>query len=234
MSDDKSFLNKPLSQMSQEEYQKADEWIWANTPKADKQPGSDGVDESNLRSKIYPAICGFGIPEELYEFALNSIMNTIRPYLRRQPDAAGVEEIEEMLIPDNMVEAIISEHDINVPDNLLASPEGFGAHREAMKAAMQKILPQVLHIGGIYKRELEALRSTNSPDWNALREELAALEHQQWCTWAQSLMKSEKLSPERCDRWLGIMGNYSTLPEHVKDQDRAWADLVLAVVRKAL
>jgi hypothetical protein len=64
-----------------------------------------------------------------------------------------------------------------------------------------------------------------------LLEELAALEHQQWCEWAQHLMKHEKLSPERCDRWYGLMGDYITLPEHVKEQDRDWARLALAIVK---
>lgn len=55
-------------------------------------------------------------------------------------------------ITDDILEAVINEHDMNVPDELLASPGGFGAHREAMRAALQKIIPLTLHIEAEYKR----------------------------------------------------------------------------------
>lgn len=58
-------------------------------------------------------------------------------------------------ITDDILEAVINEHDMNVPDDLLASPGGFGAHREAMRTALQKIIPLTLHIEAEYKRAMK-------------------------------------------------------------------------------
>jgi hypothetical protein len=40
-----------------------------------------------------------------------------------------------------LLEAILNEHDLNVPERDLAAPLGFGAHRKALKVALDKYLP---------------------------------------------------------------------------------------------
>lgn len=60
-------------------------------------------------------------------------------------------------------------------------------------------------------------------------EQLAALEHDQWMQWAQSLMDSEPgLSTARRERWRSLMVPYAELPEEMKEHDRKWARLVIA------
>jgi hypothetical protein len=76
----------------------------------------------------------------------------------------------------------------------------------------------------------EALKKLAKSDQLTLREELAALKHEQWMQWANSLIKSEHLSTDRLDRWAKCMVPYSDLSEAMKDHDREWADKVLALV----
>ncbi|MFH0917022.1 MAG: hypothetical protein V1912_11350 [bacterium] len=64
----------------------------------------------------------------------------------------------------------------------------------------------------------------------ALREPLAALEHEQWMAWAQSIMQSEEISKDRTGRWTDLMVSYTALTEREKDQDRKWADRVLTIL----
>lgn len=71
-------------------------------------------------------------------------------------------------ITDDIVDAIINEHDMNVPDELLAAPTGFGAHREAIRAALQKIIPLTLHIEAEYKRAMKR----ESDGWKLTANEL--------------------------------------------------------------
>jgi len=65
-----------------------------------------------------------------------------------------------------------------------------------------------------------------------LIERLAEQEHNQWVTWAKSLMKNENLSDERKQRWLKLFCPYSQLTEEQKDQDRFWARKTLEIVEK--
>ena len=63
----------------------------------------------------------------------------------------------------------------------------------------------------------------------SLREELAALEHDQWAHW--TAWQIEKSSPEMIVRWQRqIETLYVNLSEKEKDSDREWADKVLAIV----
>lgn len=73
-----------------------------------------------------------------------------------------------------------------------------------------------------------ATRDVPAPT-SELREALAALEHEQWMAWAKSLMQSEHLSVDRCCRWDALFVPYAKLTEEQKDQDRKWADKVLAL-----
>jgi hypothetical protein len=66
-----------------------------------------------------------------------------------------------------------------------------------------------------------------------LREQLAALEHDQWVEWSRHLAASEELSADRLARWQRSWVPYAQLPEHLKDLDRAYADHVLALLDAA-
>ncbi len=61
---------------------------------------------------------------------------------------------------------------------------------------------------------------------------LAAIEHDQWVEWAQSIAKSEKLSPDRIKRWEKLYVPYDELSEESKEQDRIYARKVLKVLNK--
>ena len=65
-----------------------------------------------------------------------------------------------------------------------------------------------------------------------LLEALAALEHDQWRAWAESVLASEDISPERAARWRRFLVPYNELDEDAKEQDRRWARRVLALVKE--
>ena len=65
-------------------------------------------------------------------------------------------------------------------------------------------------------------------------EKLAALEHDQWVQWANSLMQSEDLSEERIQRWIPYMVPYSELEDDVKEHDRKWARKALTIVLNSI
>lgn len=66
-------------------------------------------------------------------------------------------------------------------------------------------------------------------EWELL-EKLAEIEHNQWMKWASTLMAKENLSPERIERWKKDMVPYAELSEEVKEYDRKWARLSLALL----
>lgn len=70
--------------------------------------------------------------------------------------------------------------------------------------------------------------------YNKLREKLASLEHEQWMSWARSMLAdvNVKLDPKRVERWAKCLVPYSKLSEEMKDLDRIWADKVLMLVIK--
>jgi len=62
-----------------------------------------------------------------------------------------------------------------------------------------------------------------------LREELAALEHEQWVRWARHFLAHA--TPENLARWQRQCETpYDQLTEAEKDRDREWADRVLAIL----
>jgi len=63
-------------------------------------------------------------------------------------------------------------------------------------------------------------------------ESLAELEHDQWMSWADSIMKSEKISDNRFARWASLMIPYAELSEEMKEHDRVWARRALAILKK--
>lgn len=66
-----------------------------------------------------------------------------------------------------------------------------------------------------------------------LREELAALEHQQWREWSRTIAEEEDISEERIERWRDHWVSYDELPDDVKEYDREWADRVMELFYKA-
>ena len=65
---------------------------------------------------------------------------------------------------------------------------------------------------------------------NALRERLAALEHDQWTHWTRYMLAN--LTPENIERWTRqIETPYSELSEKEKDSDREWADKVMSLIQ---
>ena len=56
-----------------------------------------------------------------------------------------------------------------------------------------------------------------------LIELIAELEHEQWVSWANSLLNTESLSPERVERWNTCLVPYDELSEEMKEHDRKWA-----------
>ncbi len=77
----------------------------------------------------------------------------------------------------------------------------------------------------------EALRET-PPGISPLREALAALEHDQWREWSETVALSEQLSPTRAARWRERWIGYECLSEEDKDLDRAYADRVIALLAR--
>ena len=74
---------------------------------------------------------------------------------------------------------------------------------------------------------------TDNVSNNELIEQLAELEHDQWMTWAKSLMEKEDLSPDRVKRWNDeCMMPYGDLSEEMKEYDRVWARKMVTVYDK--
>ncbi len=65
-----------------------------------------------------------------------------------------------------------------------------------------------------------------------LREALAALEHEQWREWSETLAQSERLTAVRAERWNERWVGYESLSEEDKDLDRAYADRVIALLAR--
>lgn len=87
-----------------------------------------------------------------------------------------------------------------------------------------------------YRRMASSSRSTTaeasvSDTETRLVEALAALEHDQWRAWAESVLASEEISAERAARWRRFLVPYDELDDDAKEQDRIWARRVLALVK---
>lgn len=64
---------------------------------------------------------------------------------------------------------------------------------------------------------------------NPIREQLAALEHEQWAHWTRYFLNH--LTAENLDHWRRQCETpYDQLTEAEKSSDREWADRVLALV----
>lgn len=65
---------------------------------------------------------------------------------------------------------------------------------------------------------------------NTKLDKLAALEHEQWRTWAEEIILTETLTPERLARWKQCFVPYEELPEIQKEHDLKWANKVLDIM----
>lgn len=64
-----------------------------------------------------------------------------------------------------------------------------------------------------------------------LREQLAALEHEQWAHWTRYML--DNLTPENMARWRQqVETPYGELSEAEKESDRRWADKVLGLLER--
>jgi hypothetical protein len=60
-------------------------------------------------------------------------------------------------------------------------------------------------------------------------ERLAALIHDEWVTWSQTLAERGEVIAEKIERWRAYWVPYVDLPAPVKEQDREWARKVAAL-----
>lgn len=65
-----------------------------------------------------------------------------------------------------------------------------------------------------------------------LLDELAALEHEQWMEWTETLAGEEALSPNRLQRWKSSFKPYEELTEAQQESDRNYAKKVLLLLKK--
>lgn len=104
----------------------------ASTP-----PSMAAMDDDKLRDGLCEAVshdlASYGVQNDDAPWDVaDTCLRYLRTYLRPTPPVdIGSEDI---------LEAIINEHDMAVPDELLAAPNGFGAHRDAMRTALRNVL----------------------------------------------------------------------------------------------
>lgn len=68
---------------------------------------------------------------------------------------------------------------------------------------------------------------------NQLLEELAELEHEQWCEWVKYMFSN--LDPTHIDRWARqAYTAYKDLPPDERESDIEWAQKALDIVNKHL
>ncbi|MCK5548568.1 MAG: hypothetical protein KAI64_06110 [Thermoplasmata archaeon] len=70
-------------------------------------------------------------------------------------------------------------------------------------------------------------------DFSIFREMLARLEHDQWSSWAYSILTEEEgISEERRERWQRLIdASWENLTDEEKEDDFLWADHVIGVLR---
>jgi hypothetical protein len=104
---------------------------------------------------------------------------------------------------------------------------------EPRKVLMHEGLFQQLGAGRVEWGEPDAdgfyTPTVYTPSYLDLRERLAALEHEQWIKWSQTVAE-QGLTAERIERWRRFWVPYADLDEGTKDFDREWADKVLALL----
>lgn len=65
--------------------------------------------------------------------------------------------------------------------------------------------------------------------WDELREQMAAIEHEQWAYWTKHMMLND--TSENRERWnRQIATPYSALTEKEKDLDRKWVDKIILLL----
>jgi glutathionyl-hydroquinone reductase len=100
--------------------------------------------------------------------------------------------------------------------------------KETIKNVDREILCYALERA--YKAGFATAQSAKVEEMREMREALAELEHEQWVKWSNNLATVENISHERYARWKQLWKPYSHLSEEEKDQDRVWADKVIALL----
>lgn len=101
-----------------------------------------------------------------------------------------------------------------------------------LKEALEEL--QKERIMAIDAKVLKEWKKGSASTLKNIREELAALEHEQWILWSKDIAKTEKISSTRFERWQELWRPYSKLTETEKDQDREWADKVIRLFVESL
>jgi len=65
-------------------------------------------------------------------------------------------------------------------------------------------------------------------------DELAALEHEQWVAWSQSVARTGTISGDQLERWVRLWIPYEELSERWKEEDLKWARKALKIIENAL
>ncbi len=67
-----------------------------------------------------------------------------------------------------------------------------------------------------------------------MQEKVSEYIHEEWMTWAKTMLKHEKLSPARIERWENeCFKPYSELSEEMKDLDRMFATKIVDIVKSS-
>ena len=61
-------------------------------------------------------------------------------------------------------------------------------------------------------------------------EALAAIEHEQWISWAQQILLHHNIPPRTANRWRKLFVAYDDLPEDMKGVSRGWASRTLGTM----
>jgi len=165
-------------------------------------------------------------------------MTTDRDRLAADLKEAGI-VIGRIEAADRLIALGWTRLDVLAPVVTVEGPEEDGSYGVSIVAmpghigAAMTIAEAAVEAADAAEAWLEAYRDIDEERLAMLREELAALEHEQWAAWATTLMATEPISDERKRRWSKLLVGYDELTEEMKDHDRKWADRSLAAIAKA-
>lgn len=94
----------------------------------------------------------------------------------------------------------------------------------------------------LQKERIMAIEVKTSKEWRKgasttlknIREELAALEHEQWMTWTKYVVGHYHIPQDLEENWRKNWKPYSDLTQEEKDKDREWADKVIKLFVNSL
>jgi len=74
----------------------------------------------------------------------------------------------------------------------------------------------------------------NQQNEKELLEKLSVLEHEQWCLWAQNILKHESISSSTKKRWEKFFVPYDKLSPKIQNKDRIYAKKSLELFKDHL